>query len=149
MCFQDYGLLDCATHMPTPDYFLALLWGHLMGEKVLSTSGGNRILRTYAHCDPHEGSGGVTVLVVNIGTRPANLSVRGLLGPPTIFQLTGSVLGALHTTLNGARQPLAMVNGRLPKMQGKLLAYGEPVLVPSRSVTFAHYGNASAIACGN
>lgn len=75
---QDYGLLDCATHMPTPDYFLALLWGRLMGNKVLTVArGGNATIRSYAHCDP-QGLGGATVLIVNIGMEDAQIAVTGL-----------------------------------------------------------------------
>ena len=31
----DYGLLDCATALPLPDYFTALLFARLMGPRAL------------------------------------------------------------------------------------------------------------------
>jgi hypothetical protein len=34
----DYGMVDCLTGAPLPDYYTALLWTRLMGPKVLSVT---------------------------------------------------------------------------------------------------------------
>ena len=34
----DYGLLDCETHAPLPDYYGGVLWSMLMGRFVLSVA---------------------------------------------------------------------------------------------------------------
>ena len=43
MCRQDYigadyGLTDCSTGAPLPDYYTGMLFASLMGQKVLDTS---------------------------------------------------------------------------------------------------------------
>jgi hypothetical protein len=62
----DYGILECASHAPLPDYYGGLLWSQLMGRGVLDvtrnvTHGGagakagagtGRSVRAYAHCAP-------------------------------------------------------------------------------------------------
>lgn len=72
----DYGMLDCATHMPLPDYFGGILWSLLMGRKVLKVSSDVAEVRAYAHCatleTDQQRSGGastpasVTVLLLNL-----------------------------------------------------------------------------------
>ena len=34
----DYGLLDCETQTPLPDYYTSRLWMHLVGMSVLKTT---------------------------------------------------------------------------------------------------------------
>ncbi|GLJ49140.1 hypothetical protein SUGI_1036680 [Cryptomeria japonica] len=47
----NYGLLNTTTYVPNPDYYSALLWHRLMGERVLSlNSNGTQYMRAYAHC---------------------------------------------------------------------------------------------------
>ncbi|KAK9996791.1 hypothetical protein SO802_021477 [Lithocarpus litseifolius] len=61
----NYGLLNTSTFAPNPDYYSALLWHRLMGNKVLSTrfSGTNKI-RAYAHCSKK--TKGITLLLINL-----------------------------------------------------------------------------------
>ena len=47
----DYGLLDCATGEPLPDYWSAVLWSALTGPIVLEAAPHDSTnLRTYAQC---------------------------------------------------------------------------------------------------
>eukprot|EP01046_Picozoa_sp_COSAG06_P054103 COSAG06_NODE_9535_length_1876_cov_0.800788_2_plen_128_part_00 len=48
----DYGLLDCSTQTPLPDYYLSKIWTELMGAGVLTVTvaAGPRTTRAYAHC---------------------------------------------------------------------------------------------------
>merc|ERR1719253_62453 len=71
----DYGLVDCSTGTPLPDYYTALVWTQTMGAVVLNAEPAptsKSAIRVYAHCtsgtepsSPKKGS--VTLAVVNIG----------------------------------------------------------------------------------
>ncbi|KAG0479693.1 hypothetical protein HPP92_010341 [Vanilla planifolia] len=61
----NYGLLNTTTFKPNPDYYSALLWHRLMGQKVLSTAFyGTRKIRAYAHCARN--TKGITLLLLNL-----------------------------------------------------------------------------------
>ncbi|KAI3775396.1 hypothetical protein L1987_49969 [Smallanthus sonchifolius] len=61
----NYGLLNTTTFEPNPDYYSALLWHRLMGQKVLSASfNGTKKIRSYAHCAKE--SQGITLLLINL-----------------------------------------------------------------------------------
>ena len=68
----DYGLGDCITGTPLPDYYTGMLFGKLMGPGVLwasVTSPGARAVRVYAHSTSPKATaaaGSVTVLVMNL-----------------------------------------------------------------------------------
>jgi heparanase 1 len=84
----DYGLVDCSTGAPLPDYWTALLWARTMGAAVLETTatasgGGGAVIppetssaRIYAHCAarasgaPH---GAVAILAINLGNASTTL----------------------------------------------------------------------------
>merc|ERR1712048_136653 len=62
----DYGMLDCATNNPLPDYYAGILWSQLMGMNVLqTTSSDTNTVRAYAHCSA-KSSDDVTVLLLNL-----------------------------------------------------------------------------------
>ena len=86
----DYGMLDCATGAPLPDYYTALLWARTMGPAVLGVAasavaaGGGVVpvpaetsaIRVYAHCTTkgaRTAAGSVTVLTINLGGTPTAL----------------------------------------------------------------------------
>jgi hypothetical protein len=55
----DYGMLDCSTGTPLPDFFTALVWTHVMGPTVLGvmladdkgeTIGTSAVVRAAVHC---------------------------------------------------------------------------------------------------
>eukprot|EP00937_MAST-01D_sp_MAST-1D-sp2_P002139 g2139.t1 len=71
----DYGLLDCATQTPLPDYWVGRAWTMLMGEGVLGVAlDGPPTVRAYAHCAAGGGAD-VTVLLLNLGSLPAGVRV--------------------------------------------------------------------------
>ena len=93
----DYGMVDCITGAPLPDYYTALLWAKTMGPAVLravatdSASGAvqpaeTSAIRIYAHCTNKgtafysEASGSVTVLAINVGDKPSTLHFPASLG---------------------------------------------------------------------
>ncbi|PAF51053.1 hypothetical protein BKH43_02255 [Helicobacter sp. 13S00401-1] len=49
LCASEYGLLDYETYEPRPNYYAALLWQKLMGEKVYEVDIKEPSLRIYAH----------------------------------------------------------------------------------------------------
>ena len=72
----DYGLLDCETQMPLPDYYTSRLWTQLMGAGVLkaTVSAGPRTVRAYAHCaadTPRD----IVVLLLNLDAQPPSAEV--------------------------------------------------------------------------
>lgn len=80
----DYGLLDCSTGTPLPDFYTALVWTHVMGPIVLRAelrdSGGHAlgddaVVRAAVHCVARgEGANGrVAVLAINLSNRSTTL----------------------------------------------------------------------------
>ena len=51
----DYGMVDCATYAPLPDYYSAILWTELMGTTALAATSTSPSVRAYAHCSPSSG----------------------------------------------------------------------------------------------
>ena len=77
----DYGLVDCATYTPLPDYYAGVIWGRTIGTEVLNVSATNSStggIRSYAHCS--NGGGGVTLVVINLNKQDwdnATLTIAG------------------------------------------------------------------------
>ena len=84
----DYGLVDCATGLPLPDYWSAVVWSRLTGDVVLNAislnSSGTRseTLRAYAHCAAMGTTpsavaepGSVTLVVINLGSTTVEAGV--------------------------------------------------------------------------
>ncbi|KAM0026547.1 putative glycosidase [Helianthus debilis subsp. tardiflorus] len=72
----NYGLLNTTTLEPNPDYYSALLWHRLMGQKVLSVNfNGTKKIRSYAHCAEESV---IVLLLINLdskGTLDVSLSL--------------------------------------------------------------------------
>ena len=101
----DYGIVDCATYDPLPDYFGGVLFGRLMGQGVLSVVqvNGPESIRAYAHCTP---GGGSTALLLNLDPRsPAEVSLGHFGGTSSArleWHLSGpSGTNATAVALNG------------------------------------------------
>lgn len=70
----DYGMIDCQTYTPLPDYYAGVLWGRLMGSEVIAlrNNRSDHQLRTYAHCSASTSARdvpalrGLTVLLINL-----------------------------------------------------------------------------------
>jgi hypothetical protein len=105
----DYGLVDCSTGSPLPDFWSAVLWSRLTGQVVLNATAsggaGAESLRTYAHCAATGTSpsavaepGSVTLVAINLDSKAVQVginsrregSVSGHIGEKvaTLYQLT-------------------------------------------------------------
>jgi hypothetical protein len=105
---SDYGLIDDATLSPRPDYWTSVLWRTLVGTRVLdASSGGDSLLRVYAHCTragaPDQTSGSVTLVVVNIDPADgAELDLDALAGDQAdVYALAASDPASTSVALNG------------------------------------------------
>ena len=121
----DYGLVDCMSESPLPDYYSGILWSKLMGQKVLKVTTDSESLRAYAHCSANSSATpGVTVLLLNLSPNtPRSVALSGVaVGDAVEWHLTGpNGTASVEMALNGA--PLrAQKNGAgwtLPSLAGK------------------------------
>jgi heparanase 1 len=105
---SNYGLIDDVTLAPRPDYWTAVLWHRLMGERVLDApAGDDSLLRVYAHCTrsgaPDARSGAVTLAVVNLDRSSAvSLALDSFGGTADVYELSSADLASTEVRLNGA-----------------------------------------------
>ena len=164
----DYGLLDCSSGEPLPDFFTALVWTRTMGVHVLaasavSTGAVAESVRAYAHCTAASESstatpGAVTVLLIN----PSNASLAvhfeaSLGGAARAYVLEpsadaassltgqGGVLGT-GATLNGVLLRVG-ADGTVPSLRPAELGGVSDVLVPSSAVAFYIFPDAKHSDC--
>jgi hypothetical protein len=139
---SDYGLLDERTLEPRPDYWGALLWRRLMGNVVLDP--GTRLaagLGVYAHCQLGA-SGGVSVVVINIGRRSQVLVL-----PVPSERYTLHAPDAQDKTMRLNDIPLRLEsNGELPRIEGVREAAGALTIAPA-SISFLTMPEAANEAC--
>jgi heparanase 1 len=126
----DYGMVDCSTGAPLPDYFTALLWARTMGPNVLSSAATDKVtgkpqppetsaMRIYAHCTNKgtamysDTSGGVTILAINLGDTPSTLHFPAVLGEVVHeYILTpSSDASSSLSGLEGLLSTVALLNG--------------------------------------
>ncbi|GAB5356852.1 hypothetical protein AAMO2058_000324100 [Amorphochlora amoebiformis] len=140
----DYGMLDCSTLNPLPDFYNALIWKKVMGSRVLNVTSVNRDhIKAYAHCT--QGSKkGVSMVILNLSLRsvPVVIRLKGLKGDTqverTTYQLTGpdGIYGH-KSALNG--KTLEILPGpKLPEVQGikEVVALSSPLKLPPVSYAF-------------
>jgi len=161
----DYGLVDCSTGVPLPDYYTALVWAQTMGPIVLNAlpaATKTSVVRVYAHCTaasepsaPKKGS--VTMLVVNLGNANTTIDVPSHLGHITqqyvlspshvaahsIIKATG-ILGT-GVLLNGNLLKLNS-DGTLPLLSG-VSSDATKAIVPATSIAFLVLGQAGHADC--
>ena len=140
---SDYGLLQEYTFEPRPNYWSALLWRRLMGTTVLDAGAASSpVLRVYAQCMRNH-PGGVTLLVINTGTRQAqSLTV------PTAserYTLTAHELTDKQVQLNGVDLKLGDGDS-LPELKGSAARSGEIQFAPA-SITFVAIPKANNASC--
>jgi len=139
LAIGDYALLDNRDFSPRPDYWAALLWARLMGERVLDLPAETPLLRSYAHC--LKGTpGGVALLAVNLSSRPMRIAFRGA---GRVYGLDGADGGA-GAALNGASLKLGR-DGTLPALPGRA-SEGRALVAPG-GATFVALPHAEANAC--
>lgn len=160
----DYGMVDCSTGEPLPDFWSGVAWAQTVGRGVLSATTkptSNGTLRVYAHCANDGGKGGVTVVAINLGTSPSNITLDDAPGqlkssqrsefrlsavdaPTRLFNGTG-LLGT-GIALNG--KTIALTDsGDVPVLVGAQVEAGGPVQVAPQSIVFAVFADANAKAC--
>lgn len=158
MCRQDfigidYGLLDCASHLPNPDFYTALLWKRLLGNRVLaaSSSAAEDVL-AFAHCLKN-GSGGVVVVLLNLADRPLEVvlgstdSPGSLSGARSEYQLTATRgLMGQGLALNGIELQLG-AGDRLPELKAREVDGAQPLVLAARSYAFVAVPGANAKIC--
>ena len=169
----DYGLLDCSTGAPLPDYWTALLFGTTMGPRVLEVElaavSSTSSVKVYAHCtaagvagnngEGGTGSGGsVTVLVINLSnvTTVVSLGASSVITREYVLtpsddassSLTGEA-GVMGTgiMLNGKELRVGG-DGSIPAVakQGRAVGKGE-TSIPPTSVSFLVVAGAGHPAC--
>ncbi len=164
----DYGLVDCSTGVPLPDFWTALTFATTMGPTVLRASivKPTRAVNVYAHCTAAgEGGGGnsgaVTVLVINLSNVSTVATFDGdgdgdLGRVSRAYVLTGSddpatslvnETGVMGTgiELNGAVLT-AGKDGTVEPLAGKAVGK-DAVEVPATSVSFFVFADAKHSAC--
>lgn len=129
---SDYGLIDEDGFLPRPNYWAAVVWQQVMGNKVLAVESGPAVddLAVYAHCTP--GASGVTYVVVN-SSRTATRTVDTGADKTSVYQLTGEALDGGTIALNGTVLTAA-ADGTTPRITGA--ATTGAVTAPPASVTF-------------
>lgn len=135
------GLLDPVTLNPRPNYWAALLWQRLMGNRVLDSGRNPRGLHLYAHCLRGQ-SGGVALLAINPGLTSVPLAT---LPPPTrSYTLTARRLNDQQIELNG--EPLTLERDTLPELRGADVTTGA-LLLPPQTITFLTVESAGNDSC--
>ena len=173
----DYGLVDCSTGAPLPDFFTALAFATAMGQTVLSASktvetvaaaapSGSRV-RVYAHCTAGgeldaagDGKGSVSVLVINLSDSPASLrfdtstlaggATRGYVLEPSADAAASITkqAGLLGTGVLLNGKPLsAAPDGTVEPLVPAKLGGADSVVQPAHSVGFYVFASAGRAEC--
>ena len=100
----NYEMVDHRTNKPNPDYYGALMFSTLMGEKVLSASTDatyERDVRMWAHCTKGT-TKNVTLLVFNFGNSTAQVNLQeDIVGTRLEYHMTAAFINATEVELNG------------------------------------------------
>ena len=130
---SDYALIDEDGLVPRASYWAGVLWGRLVGPRVLAveTSAELADLTTYAHCSRSD-DGGTTYVVVSASTTATRTVATGD-GPVTSYQLTGESMDAPTAMLNG-EVLAAAEDGTMPDLDGDQV--DGAVSIPPASVTY-------------
>jgi hypothetical protein len=132
---SEYSLIDQGTHVPKPNYWVALLWAKLMGTNVYEAGNGTTGVYLFAH-SMKGNNNGITLLVLNTnkGSTTIHIPSNG-----EQYTMTANTLQADNVQLNG--QDLTLTNDdRLPAIKGKKISAGNLVL-PAASISFITFEN--------
>lgn len=135
------GVIDEKTFLPNANYWSALLWRRLIGDRILDAGPITPGLHLYAHCQRGV-AGGVTVLAINLDESSAVINVSGAV---ELYALTAPELQSRTVLLNG--QVLALdPKDELPTLTAKKLPRGRVTLAPT-SINFIAMPKANNPAC--
>ncbi|KAI7728551.1 hypothetical protein M8C21_001069 [Ambrosia artemisiifolia] len=175
----NYGLLNTTTFVPNPDYYSALLWHRLMGQKVLSVNfNGTKKIRSYAHCAKE--SQGITLLLINLDSKTTvdvSLSLDSTwslhklrsrahyhhhkANKPRHSKISGTNTreeyhltakdGDLHSQVMmlNGKELSVNSNGEIPELVPMYVDSSEPISVAPFSIVFAHIPYLTLDACNN
>lgn len=137
---SEYSLIDQDTHLPKPNYWVALLWAKLMGTEVYEAGNGVKGVYLFAHNQKNK-KDSITLLVLNTNEIPVNINIPLNAEQYTI---TSTELEGKMVKLNGSDLKLD-ANDNLPTIKGKLVKAGNIELPPFSSsfITFANTGNSN------
>lgn len=136
------GVIDEKTLEPNASYWAAVLWRRLMGTGVLDAGQSRPGVHLYAHCQ-RGGSGGVTLLALNLTDKAQSLDVSG---PAQLYSLTAPEMQSRTVQLNG--RPLSLTaRGRMPEIAPVRVRGGRVTLAPT-SNNFIVIPEARNPACG-
>ena len=159
----DYGLLDCATGLPLPDFWSSMLFSSLTSERVLSASaasGAPSSLRVYAHCSNAKTTTPgtpITVVILNLASTTQSVQLPSSTSAFHMWQMTPSSMPGMNGTSSGLGGTDAMLNGErltlgadgeVPDLlkKGKHIS-GATVSLPPTSITFVVIDGYFATAC--
>ena len=153
-----YAYLNVTTAAPLPDFFTAALWHTHVSSRVLAVDPPHlgRTLRGYARCTrvgAGSPGGAVTLVVINMGTAAAEVSVRlvsgtsdGVATEQRVYNLAAA--DGTHSSsvalLNG--QALALINEGLPEFRPRTESAGTIVSIAPLGVALIDV-DADAPAC--
>lgn len=129
---SDYGMLDSENLNPRPDYWAALLWKRLMGDRVLDPGiPPNDDVRAYAMCGK-EKKGAVVLVILNLDQRASHAMHVPVAG--FRYTLSAPQLLSKSVLLNG-RELKANADGTVPDLSGESFGMGDVRLEPA-TITF-------------
>lgn len=137
LCASEYALLEQDTHDPRPNYWAALLWSKLMGNKVYETGLAADGLDVFVHNMKNE-PGGYSVLIVNPGDVQNSVKIPEN-ATQYLFTAEGENLQTKTVKLNGEILKLKP-NNALPGIEGKEVKTGI-VQIPANSILFLTFKN--------
>ncbi len=130
---SEYALLEQQTHDPRPNYWAALLWNRLMGNKVYEADTLAQGVDVFVH-NLKGSSDGLAALIVN--TRESNFSFE-IPSDAEQYLLTADELITKTVKLNGQVLELNP-DDTLPEIKSKELDAGE-VSLPGQSIMFLSF----------
>jgi len=104
------------TLQPLPDYWLALLFSKLMGQRVLMAKSSLGTVRVYAHC-AKSGGGKVSLAFLNLARTPTTMKLNGLGEDWKLWILQAGKM--LPGAVNQLQSKQVLLNGQLLSFDGK------------------------------
>lgn len=127
---SEYALLDHDTHNPRPNYWVALLWGKLMGTEVYEAENLSLGVDVFVHNLKGKAKG-KTVLILNTTNKETNVIIPS---SASQYLLTADDLTTKKVKLNGQELRLN-ANDEVPKLLGEKIKAGTLAL-PAHSIMF-------------
>ncbi|MFA6701116.1 MAG: hypothetical protein WCR12_01400 [Dysgonamonadaceae bacterium] len=127
---SEYSLIDQDTHIPNPNYWMALLWNRLMGTQVYDASSSSEGVYLFAHNTKGDDAK-ITFLVINTSNDDKSIDAPG---GAEIYALTAENLDSREVILNGTKLALTS-NNELPETKG-IATNNSQISVAPQSIAF-------------